>query len=101
MTCSIPKQRTQRLKKVCLCVPSVDVQSSEEGGSGSSGEHLETTLGVLDPTDAQHIDQKVEPVHQKVAEERALQEKHPHISTNSSFTVQCTVLLLTSQINTI
>ena len=82
---------------MCVCAPSVDVQSSEEGGSGSSGEHLEATLGVLDPTDAQHVDQKVEPVHQKVTEERALQEKHPHISTNSSFTVQCTVLLPTSQ----
>ena len=68
-----------------MCAPSVDVQSIEEGSSGSSGKHLETTLGVLDPTDTQHVDQKVEPIHQKVAEERTLWR---NISTNSTFTVQ-------------
>ena len=66
---SVPKQSIQRLY---LCAPSVDVQSIEEGSSGSSGKHLEATLGVLDPTDTQDIDQKVEPIHQKVAEERTL-----------------------------
>ena len=69
---SVPKQSIQRLEKIYLCAPSVDVQSIEEGSSGSSGKHLEATLGVLDPTDTQDIDQKVEPIHQKVAEERTL-----------------------------
>ena len=66
---SVPKQSIQRLEKIYLCAPSIDVQSIEEGSSGSSGKHLEATLGVLDPTDTEDIDQKVKPVHQKVAEE--------------------------------
>lgn len=54
------------------------MQCSEKGCSGSSGEQLEATLSVFDPTHTQYIDQEVKPVHQEVAEECTLRKTNTH-----------------------